>query len=495
MSKRDYYEVLGIEPTATESEIKSAYRRLALKWHPDKNHQQQEAAENAFKEIVNAYGVLSNEEERAWYDNHKESVLRGEAPGDDMDVPEEESKLYPFFKEACFDGFGPGKKGFYAVYTKVFAEVILSTEPASWRSKYPTFGDANTPGDEVLDFYDVWADFKTKRDFAWCDKWKVHEASHRDERRAMQRENDAARQSAITAYVTTVRMLARHAMQRDPRVNAAHFERRQQREERLAAAEAKRKEELRKAAEEIHRMANDRTAEEIEAEERAALEAEKLWAQLHKEHHGGSSSDEESSEEEAEEFVCKLCSKEFKTQKQFDAHEKSAKHRAALKAAGVKVPLPSTVEADDTQQQGGGKKTAKQRQMAKKLAQQQREEEEAAAQLASLEVADEATEGPIQHEVVDGGDAAKPSEEEAPTAATPSEEPGDDGAEDGDAKKPRRRVAKEERRDHPFKCGQCGAAFKTRNALFTHLADTGHAVAPQAVPVPTASTGKGKKKK
>jgi len=67
MSKRDYYEILGISRTATDQEIKSAYRRLAVKYHPDKNPNDA-TAEEKFKEAAEAYGVLSDTEQRRRYD-------------------------------------------------------------------------------------------------------------------------------------------------------------------------------------------------------------------------------------------------------------------------------------------------------------------------------------------------------------------------------------------------------------------------------------------
>jgi len=67
MSKRDYYEVLGVARTATDQEIKSAYRRLAVMYHPDKNPNDA-TAEEKFKEAAEAYSVLSNDEQRKRYD-------------------------------------------------------------------------------------------------------------------------------------------------------------------------------------------------------------------------------------------------------------------------------------------------------------------------------------------------------------------------------------------------------------------------------------------
>ena len=67
MSKRDYYDVLGVSRTASDQEIKSAYRRLAVRYHPDKNPNDA-SAEEKFKEAAEAYSVLADGEQRRRYD-------------------------------------------------------------------------------------------------------------------------------------------------------------------------------------------------------------------------------------------------------------------------------------------------------------------------------------------------------------------------------------------------------------------------------------------
>merc|ERR1712217_288097 len=66
--KRNYYEVLEVPKDADEKAIKSAYRKLALKWHPDKNPDDRQTAEIKFREVAEAYEVLSNPEKRKNYD-------------------------------------------------------------------------------------------------------------------------------------------------------------------------------------------------------------------------------------------------------------------------------------------------------------------------------------------------------------------------------------------------------------------------------------------
>jgi molecular chaperone DnaJ len=80
-TKRDYYEVLGVPRNATEQEIKSAYRKLALKYHPDRNPGDK-TAEEKFKEAAEAYAVLADPEKRARYDQYGHAGVSGTAgPG------------------------------------------------------------------------------------------------------------------------------------------------------------------------------------------------------------------------------------------------------------------------------------------------------------------------------------------------------------------------------------------------------------------------------
>ena len=102
MAKRDYYEVLGVSKSATADEIKKAYRRLAMKHHPDRNKDDESAAAR-FKEAKEAYEVLSNAEKRAAYDQFGHDGLRAGAPGG--------------------GGFG-GAEGFADIFGDVFGDIF-----------------------------------------------------------------------------------------------------------------------------------------------------------------------------------------------------------------------------------------------------------------------------------------------------------------------------------------------------------------------------------
>ncbi len=112
MAERDYYEVLGVGREAKADEIKRAYRRLALKYHPDRNPGDAEA-EKKFKEAAEAYEVLSDEEKRRRYDQFGREGLRGTyAPHEYSDASSIFSAFSDVFGDSLFgDLFGVGGMG------------------------------------------------------------------------------------------------------------------------------------------------------------------------------------------------------------------------------------------------------------------------------------------------------------------------------------------------------------------------------------------------
>ena len=92
VGQRDYYEVLGVGKSASQQQIKSAYRKLAVKLHPDKNPGDKKA-EEAFKEAAEAYSVLGDPEKRAIYDQYGHAGLKG-GPSINQDIFREFSDIF-----------------------------------------------------------------------------------------------------------------------------------------------------------------------------------------------------------------------------------------------------------------------------------------------------------------------------------------------------------------------------------------------------------------
>jgi molecular chaperone DnaJ len=111
MGKRDYYEVLGIEKNASKEEIKKAYRKQALKFHPDKNPGDKKAEEN-FKEAAEAYEVLSNDEKKARYDRFGHAGVGGAASGGFGGGGMTMEDIFSSFGDIFGDAFGGGFGGF-----------------------------------------------------------------------------------------------------------------------------------------------------------------------------------------------------------------------------------------------------------------------------------------------------------------------------------------------------------------------------------------------
>lgn len=108
--KRDYYEVLGVNKNADEAEIKKAYRKLAIKYHPDKNPDDA-SAEEKFKEAAEAYEVLSNSEKRAQYDRFGHAGMGGQGGFGGMNMDDIFSQFGDVFGSAFGGSFGGSRSG------------------------------------------------------------------------------------------------------------------------------------------------------------------------------------------------------------------------------------------------------------------------------------------------------------------------------------------------------------------------------------------------
>ena len=95
--KTNYYEVLGVSETATKDEIRKAYKKLAIKWHPDKNQDNKEEAEEKFKAISEAYAVLSDPKKKEEWESYRNGGFEGNFEFDKTFDP------FSFFKDDVGD--------------------------------------------------------------------------------------------------------------------------------------------------------------------------------------------------------------------------------------------------------------------------------------------------------------------------------------------------------------------------------------------------------
>lgn len=135
----DYYVVLDIAKDASHGEVKKAYRKLALKWHPDKNPDQKEEAEKKFKEISEAYEVLSDKEKREIYDRYGKDGLTGGGGGrgsgyNDFNMGGGFTGFHPFHfrdPEEVFKEFFGGRDPFAAFFGR--------DNPNNFQDSFPGF--------------------------------------------------------------------------------------------------------------------------------------------------------------------------------------------------------------------------------------------------------------------------------------------------------------------------------------------------------------------
>jgi molecular chaperone DnaJ len=135
MAKKDYYEVFGLGKSASQDEIKKAYRKLAMKYHPDRNPGDKQAEEN-FKEAAEAYEVLSNDEKRQKYDRYGHEGLRG---GQDFQGFNNVNDIFSHFSDIFGGTFGGG--GGSSIFDDFF-----SSGSSSQRTRQHSQG---TPGSDL----------------------------------------------------------------------------------------------------------------------------------------------------------------------------------------------------------------------------------------------------------------------------------------------------------------------------------------------------------
>jgi len=313
--------------TDRQHRIKKAYRKRALELHPDRNLNDTDNATRKFAEVQTAYEVLSDPQERAWYDSHRAAILRGVTDIHD-DGPSEHYNVRITTTEELFTLMGKfnssvpmndSPSGFFGILETTFAQLAAEEQAAcQWEGldyqPFAPFGSAGDAFDSVAKpFYASWSGFSTKKSFGWKEKYRLADAPERRVRRLMEKENKKLRDDAIRDFNDTVRSLVAFVRKRDPRYVAN------------TQSEAERQKVLRDSA--AAQAARSRAANQEKLGEYVVPE----WAQSRgvpgEQLSEFSASEDES---EVEHIECVVCGKTFKSENQFEAHEKSKKHVKAV---------------------------------------------------------------------------------------------------------------------------------------------------------------------
>lgn len=295
--KTDYYELFGVSESATQSDLKKAYYKLALIFHPDKNKENEAEATRVFQLLEHAYSVLSDPHERQWYDDH-----RGLNETEDGQLVATKVDMFGLFKASSFNGFDDTPRGFYNVFGKAFSE--LGSEE---KIQTPGFGNADSTWEEVEKFYNFWSTFKTTRSFAFKDIYEPRYANNSNMRRGINRENMKERQKAEKEFVKTLRELVAFVRKRDPRV-AKEIERQNElKAQRRQEEDRKREEKRLRDLEEIERLQRERFKEEPDLLNQMA---------------------EEEIEEDPD-WYCEFCSRSMDNENVFKQHCGTKKHKKA----------------------------------------------------------------------------------------------------------------------------------------------------------------------
>lgn len=373
-----YYELLNVQSNANDNELKKAYRRKALQYHPDKNPDNVEEATQIFATIRAAYEVLSDPQERAWYDSHKQQILSDEPIHADQDGYYEyevdasvtgvtTDELLMFFNSSLYTRLDDSPAGFYQIAGKIFAkiardevhtgrkmgldkfqlyqddhfETAINSEgyaracdkhikehtnsPVSML--FMPFGYSSTDYEYLKIFYKKWSDFSSLKSFSWKDEYMYSRNYDRRTKREVNKRNEKARQQARNEYNKTVKRFVAFIKKLDKRMKDGA-----KKAEELKRMKGRQKQqELKNAylADRKSRLANGFEPQNWQAvSEDNFEEMEKMYSNAADDRPSPSKDDNEV--EEIVVYDCFLCNKRFKSEKQLENHCSTKLHRRKI---------------------------------------------------------------------------------------------------------------------------------------------------------------------
>lgn len=370
-----------MQPFADDNELKKAYRRKALQYHPDKNPENVEEATEIFASIRAAYEVLSDPQERAWYDSHKEQILNDEPIGLNEDGEFEyevdatvtgvtTDELLMFFNSSLYTRVDDTPAGLFQIAGRVFAKLAKDEvlngrrlgltkhnmykddqfeqdinsagyskaceqqfkdyELAPESMLFPPFGHSSTDYEYLKSFYKKWSGFNTLKSFSWKDEYVYSSNYDRRTKREINKRNEKARQSARNEYNKTVKRFVVFIKKLDKRMKDG-----------LKKSEELKRSKVRQKQKELKDAFNTDKKTKLEGEfepqnwqaidEQNIKEMEKLYEDSQdRDALQDAVIEDFNEEEEVIVYDCFICNKRFKSEKQLENHCNTKLHKKRI---------------------------------------------------------------------------------------------------------------------------------------------------------------------
>lgn len=370
-----------MQPFADDNELKKAYRRKALQYHPDKNPENVEEATEIFASIRAAYEVLSDPQERAWYDSHKEQILNDEPIGLNEDGEFEyevdatvtgvtTDELLMFFNSSLYTRVDDTPAGLFQIAGRVFAKLAKDEvlngrrlgltkhnmykddqfeqdinsagyskaceqqfkdyELAPESMLFPPFGHSSTDYEYLKSFYKKWSGFNTLKSFSWKDEYVYSSNYDRRTKREINKRNEKARQSARNEYNKTVKRFVVFIKKLDKRMKDG-----------LKKSEELKRSKARQKQKELKDAFNTDKKTKLEGEfepqnwqaidEQNIKEMEKLYEDSQdRDALQDAVIEDFNEEEEVIVYDCFICNKRFKSEKQLENHCNTKLHKKRI---------------------------------------------------------------------------------------------------------------------------------------------------------------------
>lgn len=327
------YSILDVLRNVSTDNLKKAYKKQALKWHPDRNLNNTKVAEERFKQISSAYTILSDKHERAFYDCHRQSILQGSDPRkyDHMcnetniaGTPDLMSYFSPFIFDGFDDNFIANPDSFYNIYQSIIDQIV-KFEKLSLK-KTPKLGNSLQSFTRLKKFYTYWKRFRTHQSFKCYSKYNLNDAKNARMRKLMIKENKKEIETHRQEWQLNVQNLIQFIQKRDPRWRLFLISCEKEKMEHEIACKKEEKE-----------LRDIMREEQLKQREKDIQQMEDLMVERDEEY---------DFLDDIQTFECIACQKYFKSEKTLFNHENGKKHKSQMMKLKMQIEIEDEILFD-----------------------------------------------------------------------------------------------------------------------------------------------------